>query len=160
MVLERVAAMWVEVVDPALGRWCLSNEEFFNGFTGIVLMLEPGVHFERRSLARSITFASYARAYLHLAPLSLLQIFGASLLLPLFGLVVPLLTAIEIDQVISFRLKDTLTMLAVGLLILLVAQVMLTLLRSAVLLSLQTRVDAQLLLGFFEHVLALPLERF
>jgi len=160
MLLERVTPTRVEVVDPALGRRRLSKEEFFTGFTGIVLMLEPGVHFARRSLARSITLGSYLHAYLRLAPLSLLQILGASLLLQLFGLAVPVLTAIVIDQVIPFRLKDTLSLLAVGLLILLVAQVVLTLLRSTLLLSLQTRVDTQLLLGFFEHVLTLPLRFF
>ena len=150
----------MEVVDPALGRRRLTREAFFSGFTGIVLMLEPGVHFERTASRRGATLASYARAYLKLAPWSLLQILGASLLLQVFGLAVPLLTAVVVNQLIPFQLKDTLTLLAVGLLILIVAQVVMTLLRSPLLLALQTRVDTHMMLGFFEQLTSLPLRFF
>jgi ABC-type bacteriocin/lantibiotic exporter with double-glycine peptidase domain len=160
LIVERVSAAWVEVVDPAVGRRRLTTAEFFNGFTGIVLMLEPGVQFERTASTRRVSLASYAQSYLKLAPLSLVQILCASLLLQLFGLAVPLLTAVVINQVIPFQLKDTLLLVSVGLLILIVAQVVLTLLRSTLLLYLQTRVDTQMLLGFFEQVLSLPLRFF
>ena len=85
---------------------------------------------------------------------------GASLLLQVLGLAVPLLTAIVVNQMIPFKLQDTLTLLAVGLLILMLAQVVMTLLRSTVLLYLQTRVDTQMMLSFFEQLLALPLRFF
>ncbi|HEY7127734.1 MAG TPA: peptidase domain-containing ABC transporter, partial [Ktedonobacterales bacterium] len=160
LIVERVSFQWVEVVDPALGRRRMSIEEFFTGFTGIVLMLEPGVQFDRTAPAHSVTLGNYARSYLQVAPLSFLQILGASLLLQLFGLALPLLTALVIDQVIPFGLKEPLTLLAAGLLLLLVAQVVLTLLRASVLLYLQTRVDKQMMLGFFEQVLTLPLRFF
>jgi ABC-type bacteriocin/lantibiotic exporter with double-glycine peptidase domain len=160
MIVERVSAAWVEVVDPAWGRRRLTMKEFFDGFTGIVLMLEPGVQFERATSARRVSLASYARAYLKLAPLSIAQIIGASLLLQLFGLVVPLLTAVVVNQVIPLQLLDTLLLLAVGLLVLIVAQVVMSLLRSVVLLSLQTRVDTNMMLGFFEYLTSLPLRFF
>lgn len=160
LIVERASTRGVEVVDPAVGRRRMSTEEFFTGFTGIALLLEPGVQFERTASARGITLGSYARTYLKLAPLSLVQILGASLLLQLFGLAVPLLTAIVIDQVIPFQLTDALILLSIGLLLLIVAQVVLTLLRSTLLLYLQTRVDTRMLLSFFEHVLALPLRFF
>ena len=160
LVLERVSARWVEVVDPALGRRRLTMKEFFNGFTGIVLMLELGVQFERETRARRVSLASYARTYLKLAPLSIAQIIGASLLLQVFGLAVPLLTAVVVNQVIPLHLQDTLLLLAVGLLIVVVAQVVMSLLRSVVLLALQTRVDTHMMLGFFEHLTSLPLRFF
>ncbi|HEU5366834.1 MAG TPA: ABC transporter transmembrane domain-containing protein, partial [Ktedonobacterales bacterium] len=160
LIVERTPPRWVEVVDPAVGRRRTRLEEFFNGFTGIVLMLEPGVQFERTTSPRSLSTWNYTRAYLKLAPWSLAQILFASLLLQVFGLAVPVLTAIVVDQVIPFRLRDALTLLAVGLLILIIAQVVLTLLRSTLLLYLQTRVDVQIMLGFFEQVLSLPLRFF
>jgi ATP-binding cassette subfamily B protein len=160
LIVERTTPRGVEVADPALGRRRMSHAEFFAGFTGIVLMLEPGVQFERRTNTRGVTLGSYARSYLKRAPLSLAQILAASLVLQLFGLAVPLLTAVVIDQVIPFRLQDALTLLAVGLLLLLVAQVLITFLRASLLLYLQTRVDTQMMLGFFEQVLSLPLRFF
>jgi energy-coupling factor transporter ATP-binding protein EcfA2 len=44
MIVERFSAAWVDVVDPAMGRRRLSTEEFWNGFTGIVIMLELGLY--------------------------------------------------------------------------------------------------------------------
>ncbi|HLV98272.1 MAG TPA: peptidase domain-containing ABC transporter [Ktedonobacterales bacterium] len=160
LVVERTSAQGVEVVDPAMGRRRLTTDEFFKSFTGIVLMLEPGAQFDRSESIRQVTLRSYARMYLKRAPLSLVQILLASLVLQLFGLAVPLLTALVIDQVIPFKLTNALTLLAVGLGILVGAQVMLTLLRASLLLYLQTRVDTQVMLGFFEQLLALPLRFF
>ncbi len=157
IVIERASPQQVEVVDPALGRRRMSTEEFFNGFTGIVIMLEPGVHFDQTSRGRKTNLRSYALNYLKIAPLSLLQILGASLLLQLFGLAVPLLTAVVIDQILPFKLKDVLTVLGVGLFMLIAAQTVVTLLRASLLLYLQTRVDTRMMLSFFEQLLSLPL---
>ena len=160
MIVERFSAAWVDVVDPAMGRRRLWSEEFWNGFTGIVIMLEPGVQFDRTSSYRSLSLRSYALRYLNIAPLSIVQILFASLFLQVFGLAVPLLTATVVNTILPGRLNNLLTILAVGLLILVVAQVVLTLLRSWLLLYLQTRVDSQMMLGFFEQLISLPLRFF
>jgi ABC-type bacteriocin/lantibiotic exporter with double-glycine peptidase domain len=156
LIVERWSPKFVDLVDPALGRRRVTAEEFDNSFTGVVLMMEPGVQFNRESTARHINLWTYASNYVKLAPMSLVQIIGASLLLQIFGLTVPLLTAVVVDQIIPFGLKDALALLALGLLILLAAQLVTTLLRSSVLLYLQTRVDTQMMLGFFEQLLTLP----
>jgi ABC-type bacteriocin/lantibiotic exporter with double-glycine peptidase domain len=160
LIVERASSTRVEVVDPALGRRRLGTEEFFNGFTGVVLMLEPGAQFERAASTRRVTLGSYVRSYLTLAPGSIAQILGASLLLQVLGLALPLLTAFVVDQVLPFRLNDLLALLSAGLLLVIAAQVVLTLLRSALLLYLQTRVDTQMMLGFFEQLISLPLSFF
>jgi ABC-type bacteriocin/lantibiotic exporter with double-glycine peptidase domain len=160
MIVERSSPTWVEVVDPAIGRRRLKSEEFWNGFTGIVIMLEPGVQFDRTSSYRAINLRSYALNYLKIAPLSLAQILGASLFLQLFGLAVPLLTAVVVNHILPSRMNDALTILAVGLFILVAAQVVMTLLRGWLLLYLQTRVDSQMMLGFFEQLISLPLRFF
>ncbi|HEU5198288.1 MAG TPA: peptidase domain-containing ABC transporter, partial [Ktedonobacterales bacterium] len=160
MIVERCSPAWVDVVDPAIGRRRLKSEEFWNGFTGIAIMLEPGVQFDRTSSYRAINLRSYALHYLKIAPLSLAQILGASLFLQLFGLAVPLLTAVVVNHILPFRMNDALTILAAGLLVLVAAQVVMTLLRAWLLLYLQTRVDSQMMLGFFEQLISLPLRFF
>ncbi|HEY7125947.1 MAG TPA: cysteine peptidase family C39 domain-containing protein [Ktedonobacterales bacterium] len=160
MVVAHFGASWVEVVDPAIGRRRLSTEEFWSGFTGVVIMLEPGVQFDRTASVRAVTLRSYALNYLKIAPLSFVQIIGASLLLQLFGLAVPLLTAIVVNYILPIKSRDVLTILAVGLIILVGAQVVVTLLRTWLLLFLQTRVDSRMMLGFFEQLIALPLRFF
>src|SRR5215469_5293744 len=156
IVVERWSPKYVDVVDPALGRRRLTAEEFDNGFTGVVIMLEPGVQFNRNSAAQHVNLRTYALNYIKLAPISLVQIIGASLLLQLFGLAFPVLTAVVIDTIIPFGLKNALVLLTIGLFILLLAQLTTTLLRALVLLYLQTKVDTQMMLGFFEQLLTLP----
>jgi len=160
LIVERWTPKYVDLVDPAMGRRRVTAEEFDNSFTGVVIMLEPGVQFNRTSAEQHISLRTYAMNYVKLAPMSLVQIIGASLLLQIFGLIVPLFTAVAVDQIIPFKLKDTLVLLALGLFILLLAQLVTTLLRAVVLLYLQTKVDTQMMIGFFEQLLTLPLRFF
>src|ERR687886_407765 len=49
LVLERWSSKHVDVVDPARGRCRLTHDEFDGGFTGVVIILEPGKTFERQA---------------------------------------------------------------------------------------------------------------
>ncbi|HEU5377779.1 MAG TPA: peptidase domain-containing ABC transporter [Ktedonobacteraceae bacterium] len=160
LIVEKWTHRYVDLVDPAFGRRRISAEEFDNGFTGIVLTFEPGVNFKRRTVTGRVNLLTYALSYARIAPVSLLQILGASLLLQLFGLAMPILTAVIVDTIVPSGLKNALVLLTIGLCILLVAQLTTTLLRSSVLLYLQTKVDAQMMLGFFERLITLPLQFF
>ena len=156
LIVERWTPGYVELVDPASGRRRVKAEEFDKSFTGVVLMFEPGVQFDRSAVTRRLTLRAYALNYVKLAPVALLQILGASLLLQLFGLAVPLLTAVVVNSIIPNGMRDALLLLALGLFILLLAQLVTTLLRAIVLLYLQTRIDTQTMLGFIEKLLSLP----
>jgi ATP-binding cassette subfamily B protein len=160
LIVERWTPTHVDLVDPALGRRRVTIAEFDNSFTGIVMMLEPGVQFDRNSTARHIRLRSFAQTYVKTSPKAFMQILGASLLLQLFGLALPVLTAVVVNTIIPFGLKDVLALLAIGLLLLMIAQLVTMLLRSLVLLYLQTRVDVQMMLGFVEQLLTLPLRFF
>jgi ATP-binding cassette subfamily B protein len=160
LIVERWSVGYVDVVDPALGRSRLSMKEFDQNFTGVVIQLEPGIAFDRQSVAKKVNLRSYAANYAQQAPLAFLQIIGASLLLQLFGLATPLLTKVVVDQVIPFALKDVLVLLGIGMVILLLAQFVTSWLRGMVLLYLQTHIDMRMMLRFFEHLLALPLSFF
>src|SRR5205807_1211375 len=119
MVVERWSADHVEVVDPAVGRKRLSREEFEQGFTGVVIMMEPGERFLRHRTASRLTLASYAAQYIKRAPLALLQIVVASLILQVFGLAIPVLTKVIVDQVIPLGLNSIVPLLGIGILSLL-----------------------------------------
>src|SRR6266700_2122101 len=90
MVLERWTPNQVHVVDPAIGRKKLTREEFDQSFTGIAVLLEPAEHFvRRRGASSSALLGNYLQNALKLAPGAVLQILFASLVLLLFGLVMP-----------------------------------------------------------------------
>jgi HlyB family type I secretion system ABC transporter len=156
LIVEQWSSSSVDVVDPSLGRRRISAEEFDSGFTGVVITLEPGIHFIRFASSSQLNLRTYVASAIKQAPLAFVQILGASLLLQLFGLGVPLLTKVVVDQIIPLQVSNVMTLLGVGLLILLLSQCVTTLLRTSLLIYLQARVDAHMMLGFFEHLLTLP----
>ena len=81
MVIERWSPRWVEIIDPAAGRRRIHATEFDAAFTGVIVMLEPGIGFLRRRAAGQISWLCYMRA--SLARISgLLQMFAKNQPLP------------------------------------------------------------------------------
>jgi ATP-binding cassette, subfamily B, bacterial len=155
LIVERWSSREIEVLDPAVGRRKLTPEEFDEGFTGVTLMLEPGTQFETKSPQKALTAWAYMRSLLHMRGI-LFQIISTSLLLQLLGLGAPLLTEVVVDRILPEKDPNMLTLLAVGMLILIAMQGIAGFLRSTLLIYLQTRIDTDMMLNFFEHLLSLP----
>jgi len=160
MVVERWSTDCVDVVDPAVGRKRLSRAEFDLGFTGVVIMMEPGEQFLRHGTPSRLTLGAYAAQYVKRAPLALFQIVLASLILQVFGLGIPILTKVIVDQVIPLRLNSIVPLLGIGVLSLLLAQLVILVLRSFILIYLECHIDMHILPSFFDHMLMLPLKFF
>lgn len=160
LIVERWSPSFVDVVDPAEGRKRLSAQEFDAGFTGIVMILEPGGEFDTRAIRPSISLRMYLMQYLKKSPFVFLQIIVASLLLEAFGLAIPALTKFVVDQVIPSRMTATLPLIGIGLLVILLAQLVTMIARAALLVYLQARIDTSITSHFFEHLLKLPLPFF
>lgn len=148
----------VEVVDPATGRRSMTAEEFDDGFTGVVLVLEPGPEFRPRKSAPAwhpwrgrLLDAVLVR---HRA--LWLQVLLASLLLQVLGLVLPALTEVVVDDVLQADGQMLLTLIGVGLILTVLCQFVVGLLRNALLVSLRVRADAELTTEVVQHLLALP----
>ncbi|MEU8652929.1 peptidase domain-containing ABC transporter [Streptomyces sp. NPDC048737] len=82
------------------------------------------------------------------------------ILLILLGLVLPVLTAVVIDQVLPFGMRDVMPVLGIGIVAVFLAQTVATLLREWLLVYLRARIDVGMMLGFVEHLLALPYKYF
>jgi ATP-binding cassette subfamily B protein len=162
VVVERWSPKGVEIVDPARGRLELTRAEWEAGFTGVVLDMTPGAEFARRRYALHTSWRTYLSGLLSLPGTSPLlgQVLGASLVLQLFGLLVPLLTKVLLDQVLPYHLTDLMAMLALGMGLLVVGQTLTAYLRSNLLIYLQAQLDSHMMLGFFEHLLSLPFRFF
>ncbi len=156
VVVERWSRKSVDVVDPAKGHSRLTHDEFDAGFTGVVITLEPGVAFDRRTVLSPRAFRTYVLQYVRQAPATFLQLLGASLLLELFGLTLPLVSKVVVDQIVPFRMSNVMAVLGIGILVLFLSQTVATLMRGWLLVYLQTRIDMHMMLGFIEHLLMLP----
>ncbi|WP_165423147.1 peptidase domain-containing ABC transporter [Ktedonosporobacter rubrisoli] len=156
-VLERWSPGYVDLVDPATGRMRMAIEEFCRSFTGVVILLEPGALFDPSNVREQVNLRKYAANYVKQVPVAFLQIIGASLLLQLLALATPALTEVVIDHVVLSGLHDVLTLLGLGIVIVLLAQLVVSLLRELLMLYMQMHTDMRTMLRFFEHLLRLPL---
>jgi ABC-type bacteriocin/lantibiotic exporter with double-glycine peptidase domain len=162
VVVERWSPKRVEIVDPATGRRTLTAEEFSAGFTGVVLTFEPGAQFARRRTANRISklgFLGYMMQTPGIYGL-LLQILLMSLLLQLLGLALPIFTKVLVDQVLPFQMHNVMTILGLGMVMWVLTQTVAGYLRATLLVYMQARLDSQLMLDFFEHLLTLPFRFF
>jgi HlyB family type I secretion system ABC transporter len=162
VVVERWSARSVTIVDPAMGRRRLSAGEFSAGFTGVVLTFQPGVQFERRQRWAGTTWTSYLPYMLQTpgALTTMSQVMGASVMLQILGLALPVFTKVLIDYILPVRIGSLLTMLGLGVVVLVLSQMVVSFLRASLLIYLQARVDSRVMLSFFEHLLTLPFSFF
>ena len=156
LVVERWTQSKVTVVDPAIGRRQLTEEEFNRGFTGIVMMFEPGLDFQRRHTQSSLTLGTYAKQAMYQAPGAIIQVVIASLIFQAFGLIPAFMTKMVIDQIVPLRLNSAMTLLGAGMIMLVVSQGFISLLREWLLIYVRARIDTHMMLGFFQHLLTLP----
>lgn len=162
VVLEKLNAKKIQIIDPALGRRTVSVGSFRKNFTGIVLTFEPGAQFETKKRERNPTWLSYYKNIFHSADIGkvLIQIIGSSLVLQLVGLAFPLFSKVLIDQIIPNGTGYLLPTLGIGILIIILSQATTNYLRNIMLVYVQTRLDAHIMLNFFEHLLYLPYDFF
>ncbi len=158
VIVERWSPRWISIVDPASGRRRLSAAEFETGITGVVLTMEPGVHFELRKASIQPRWSSYFLTIARMPGVTglLVQILAVSICLLLFGLALPLFTKIIVDHVVPLHISSVMAILGIELVVIATAQMLATYLRAALLLFLQARLDMQMMLAFFEHLLSLP----
>ena len=148
----------VTVGDPGIGIRKLSLDEFRRKWSGRALELTPTDKLKRTRPVRH----SYRRFVAVLRPYRALmaEVFGASILLNLFGLTVPLFTQVIIDRVIGLHAADLLNLLLVGMLFVAVFQAATSAIRRLLLIHIATHADVRLLSDFLRHVMSLPMRFF
>jgi subfamily B ATP-binding cassette protein HlyB/CyaB len=88
------------------------------------------------------------------------EILAASFVIQLFGLATPLFTQVIIDKVLMHKSLSTLHVLAVGMLIMIVFEAILTILKTHLLAHTSNRIDVALGARLFRHLLHIPLRYF
>ncbi|HTK52388.1 MAG TPA: peptidase domain-containing ABC transporter [Gemmatimonadaceae bacterium] len=157
VVVEQWAPSRVTIVDPATGRRTLTHDEFTAGFAGTVMSLEPRGDIVRRPKSRLPLWVWYLAAMFRDQPaqFALAQIVVGSLLLQGAGLAGPLFTKLVVDAG-THESFVSLGLMATAMSIVVLGKSVTTFVRNLVMTRLQTRLDARLTQGFFEHLLALP----
>ncbi|MGH6773875.1 peptidase domain-containing ABC transporter [Brucella tritici] len=159
VVLEKVSAKGAYIHDPARGRRLVSLKELSDCFTGVALELWPAEGFERKTEKERIRLTDLFRRITGLKR-ALFQIFTLSLCLEAIALLSPIGSQIIFDEVIVAPDRDLLTLVAIGLGVLVVLQLVFGLARSWAVLIMGTNLNLQWTTALFDHLLRLPLSYF
>ena len=159
VVLKSADARGIVIHDPAVGVRRLTVSQVSKHFTGIALELTPTAAFRPQDERRKVRLRDLLGPVTGLRR-SLAQVFALALALQAIAVVMPFYMQWAVDGAVVSADRDLLTVLGLGFLLLAVAQVTLTAVRSWVVLYLSTTLNLQWLANVFTHLLRLPVSYF
>ena len=159
VVLKSVGRDQVVVHDPAFGERNLSFQEVSKHFTGVALELWPNPGFAKREEKTRVRLTQLIGQVSGFWG-TLGQILMLSLTLEVFGLVSPLFMQWVLDHVVVSRDIQLLTTLALGFGLLMLVQQATSLVRSWLLMIINTSIGLQWKANVFAHMTHLPLSYF
>ncbi|MGH1395362.1 MAG: ABC transporter transmembrane domain-containing protein [Trichormus sp.] len=158
IVVYEITKKHVIVCDPAIGQRKLTLADFKAGWTGYALLLQPTTQLQEAQETSTPFWQMLELVRPHSRVL--LEVFGASVLIQLLGLITPLFTQLLLDRVIVQGSTLTLNAVGLGLMIFGLFRVAVNGLRQYLLDHTANRISVSLLVGFIKHTFRLPLAFF
>lgn len=169
VVIHKITKKQIIIADPAEGIVKLTPEEFFGDiheenkppkyqWSGIIIMLMKNETFKKGNETKGL----FSRFFHLLLPQKklIIHIFIASLIYTILGILGAFYFKALVDDILPDGLERTLTTLSIGVILLNVFKVLLDAFRSHLLLYLSQKLDIALLLGYYRHVIELPMNFF
>lgn len=136
------------VYDPAIGKKRISAEYLKSIWTGIFFIFSPTTDFKKSKDRLSfINFISLLKPYKKIV----VQIFIASIILSIFGIIISFFFRFLIDEVLYSQIKGTLNICSLCYLLVILFQFCMEFCRSMLLQDLSTKLDVTLTADFFYH---------
>jgi HlyB family type I secretion system ABC transporter len=159
IVVFEITPQYVIVCDPAIGQRKLTHAEFNEGWTDYCLLLEPTLALAKKQDGKS---TDLLQLFQLVAPhkVVIAEIFIASIVLQLFGLISPIFTQLILDRAVIHKSASSLATFGIGLIIFGFFQIAMSSLRQYLMAITANRIDAALVIGFIRHTFSLPLSYF
>ncbi|MEQ9557340.1 MAG: NHLP family bacteriocin export ABC transporter peptidase/permease/ATPase subunit [Rhodospirillales bacterium] len=144
--------------DPGSGPRVVSQEEFDQSYTGVVLAFEPSPDLRRRGRAPSILASMRSR--LENSRAALFYVLAVSLLLVVPGIAIAGFSRIFVDEILVAGKEDWLVPLVLGVLTAALLRGGMTWLQQKYLLRMETRLSLTMASTFLWHMIRLPMSFF
>lgn len=141
--------------DPSFGNKKIELEELEKIYLGIDIFMVPKSDFEAKKDKSGSMFNIFKQLILPQKKLFITVIF-ASVLLSLLGIFSSIFSKILMDEIIPYRLKNTLYVFILVFGIVSIIQTVLSAFRQHILLFLSRKVDIPVLMGYYDHIIHLP----
>jgi NHLM bacteriocin system ABC transporter peptidase/ATP-binding protein len=154
LVLEGYAKEKVYLNDPGSGPRVITEEEFDQSYTGIVLTFEPGPDFVKSGTKPNILSALKKRLEGSYVALTFVILVGLLLVVP--GLIIPVFSRIFVDDILLGGRENWLIPLLLGMGFTALLRGILSWIQQYYLVRLETKIALQTTAQFYWHVLRLP----
>lgn len=158
VVIHKITKKQVILADPAKGIIKCKIDEFFNMWSGVLILLVPTTKFLNSEDIKSVGF----RFLELLKPQKrlLLHIFLASLLITVFGILSSFYFRFVLDDIVPNSLKSSLITISLAVIGMYLFKGILEGFRTHLMLCLSQKLDIPLILGYYQHVLKLSMNFF
>lgn len=158
IIIEKIKGDVLYIVDPAKGKYKLSNYEFSKLWTKIAVLVNKADNFTTENKS-----PSYLNVFIDIFKSNyrkLLLITFISLLINLVGITGALYFKILTDNIIPSNLLNNLHIVSFGILILYIINALINFFRYQLILRLSLKIDVNLMKDYFYQVLHLPMNFF
>ncbi|WP_330391409.1 peptidase domain-containing ABC transporter [Paraclostridium sordellii] len=158
IVIHKISEKEIIIADPGKGIVKYDPADFFNIWTGILLILTPTSDFKKGNEVKGV----FTRFFEILKPQKglLINIFLASILITVFGIIGSFYFKFLLDDIVPNNLKQSLTIFSIGFIVLAIFKVIMESFRTHLLIHLGQKLDIPLMLGYYNHVIDLPMNFF
>lgn len=162
VVVEKCERNSIRIIDPAVGRRTVSNREFSNHFTGVLICFRTTEEFVPRRRPRPGVTWKFFRRLVHeaegyrLLPLALV----CSLMLQILAFGTAGAIKIIVDTVLPHRYGESLGLIGMALIAMTATHLLLGLLRGLIVVRFRTLIDSKSMTEVLHHLLRLPFSFF
>lgn len=158
VVIHKITEKEILIADPGKGIVKYEPQDFFKIWRGILILMTPTAQFKKGDETKGL----FQRFWGLMKPQKglLINIFLASILVTIFGIFGAFYFQFLVDDVLPNNLHSTLHVISIGIIILCIFKVVLDAFRTQLLIYLSQNIDIPLMLGYYDHVVKLPMNFF
>ncbi|AGX41331.1 lactococcin-G-processing and transport ATP-binding protein LagD [Clostridium saccharobutylicum] len=158
VVIHRVSKNEILIADPGNGIIKYTPEEFFKIWTGVLILMVPTPSFKKGDETKGLfeRFWGLIRVQKNL----LANVFISSILITLLGIIGSFYFKFLIDDILPSNLHGSLITVSIAMIVLAIFKTITEFFRSLLLLYMSQNIDIPLLLGYYNHVINLPMNFF
>jgi ATP-binding cassette subfamily B protein len=155
VVLIRTTDKYIEIMDPADGAiHRIEHEEFKKQWTGVLVLIAPGEKFivKNEKISTRVRFWNLVKPHRGI----LLQSLAGALVFSVLGLAMSIYVGKLVDTVLPGGNLSLLNLLGVAMVFIIVLRLILSFFQTIFILKTGQKIDATLILGYYQHLLKLP----
>lgn len=158
VVIHKVTKEEILIADPGKGIVKYTAEEFFKIWTGVLIIMVPAPTFEKGNETKGLfeRFWGLIKVQKNL----LGNIFISSILITLIGIIGSFYFKFLLDDILPNNLNKSLLVISIAMIVLSIFKIITEFFRSLLLIHMSQNIDIPLLLGYYNHVIDLPMNFF